>query len=1050
MKKHFFLTLLITLIGLNAFTQSDLYNEGSGGLVFQINQNLVVHSEGDVNNLTGANMTFESAGEPNLEFDGDFINSTSADLISGTGLIELTGSASQNLDFGGDDLYNLEIVNSAGGVFIRTAKVNNEVQFNIGDFITTNDSVLIFETSATAADATDDSHVNGPVVKNFNSTTEFIYPVGHGSSYNPAGFQPQGTSPTEMRVTYFWSPPLNPTLLEPQLKSISTVEEWDFTRLVGTEDGNVTLSWDEDSDIGALSEMVVAYWGGALWHDGGNTGTTSTPPTGTVKSDLVTMYDRMFTLGFSCGGEPSLTGVVGIDSTRCGDGSATLKVSNIPNTTTIDWYTDSIGGTLLVSGSNRNDTTFTTGILSADSSLYAELRDTITGCTSISRVQVNAVVNSKPDLTITDPSAVCAPNTIDLTDAAVTAGSTTYGGTLTYFTDAGATSAYATPAAADSGAYYIVVTTGAGCTDTAQVNAVVNSKPDLTITDPAAVCAPNTIDLTDAAVTAGSTTYGGTLTYYTDAGATSVYATPAAADSAAYFIVVTTGAGCTDTAQVNAVVNSKPDLTITDPAAVCAPNTIDLTDAAVTAGSTTYGGTLTYYTDAGATSAYATPTTANSGAYFIVASTGAGCSDTAQVNAFIKAGTFIASVTGGNTSGCGINDGSITIAGLTASTNYLLSYNTTVDSAVTSNSAGEIVLLNLSDGVYSGIDVREIGGCFNDTKWEVSLTSPDKPYVDAGAAMEVCEGEFVTLSATINSGTSVSWDNSVADGVAFQPGIGVVKYTVTADSSSCLTLDSVVVTVHPKPNLTITDPATVCAPSTVDITAPAITAGSSDVGSNSYYTDATLTALVPDETTVGAGTYWIVTETDDNCKDTAVVNVTVSDGGSGAVSANPNCDLREVELSATTSDPDVTFSQWLVSSDSINYSVTSSLNTFTVNASEEAWYIAEFTNTSLCVGRDTIYVSACPTPPITIADVITPNGDGDNDVFWITNIEFYPNNELIIYNRWGSEVYRAANYNNNWDGTFNGKPLPVGAYYYTLEIENNDGTSFQGVINLMR
>ncbi|MDA8876941.1 hypothetical protein N9I62_00305, partial [bacterium] len=613
MKKHFFLTLSITLIGLNAFTQSDLYNEGSGGLVFQINQNLVVHSEGDVNNLTGANMTFESAGEPNLEFDGDFINSTSADLISGTGLIELTGSASQNLDFGGDDLYNLEIVNAAGGVFIRTAKVNNEVQFNIGDFITTNDSVLIFETSATAADATDDSHVNGPVVKNFNSTTEFIYPVGHGSSYNPAGFQPQGTSPTEMRVTYFWSPPLNPTLLEPQLKSISTVEEWDFTRLVGTEDGNVTLSWDEDSDIGALSEMVVAYWGGALWHDGGNTGTTSTPPNGTVKSDLVTMYDRMFTLGFSCGGEPSLTGVVGIDSTRCGDGSATLKVSNIPNTTTIDWYTDSIGGTLLVSGSNRNDTTFTTGILSADSSLYAELRDTITGCTSISRVQVNAVVNSKPDLTITDPSAVCAPNTIDLTASAVTAGSTTYGGTLTYFTDAGATSAYATPAAADSGAYFIVVTTGAGCSDTAQVNAVVNSKPDLTITDPSAVCAPNTIDLTNAAVTAGSTTYGGTLTYFTDAGATSAYATPAAADSNAYYIVVTTGAGCSDTAQVNAVVNSKPSLTITDPAAVCAPNTIDLTAGAVTVGSTTYGGTLTYFTDAGATSAYATPAAADSG-----------------------------------------------------------------------------------------------------------------------------------------------------------------------------------------------------------------------------------------------------------------------------------------------------------------------------------------------------------------------------------------------------------------------------------------------------
>jgi hypothetical protein len=224
----------------NSIAQLPFNNEGGGGLTLQINKDLVVHSDGDVNNLTGANMTFESLGEPNLEFDRDFVNSTSADLVAGNGLLELTGSTSQNLDFGGDDLFNLEIVNAAGGVFIRTAKVNNEVQFNIGDFITTNDSVLIFETTATSADPIDDSHVNGPVVKNFDSNTEFIYPTGHGSSYNPVAFEPQGASATVMRATYFWNPPLSPTLLEPQLKSISTVEEWDLTRLSGTEDGNVT------------------------------------------------------------------------------------------------------------------------------------------------------------------------------------------------------------------------------------------------------------------------------------------------------------------------------------------------------------------------------------------------------------------------------------------------------------------------------------------------------------------------------------------------------------------------------------------------------------------------------------------------------------------------------------------------------------------------------------------------------------------------------------------------------------------------------------------
>ena len=226
--------------------------------------------------------------------------------------------------------------------------------------------------------------------------------------------------------------------------------------------------------------------------------------------------------------------------------------------------------------------------------------------------------------------------------------------------------------------------------------------------------------------------------------------------------------------------------------------------------------------------------------------------------------------------------------------------------------------MNLFDGIYSGIDVREIDGCFNDTKWEVTLVSPDKPYVDAGTAQEVCAGEFVALSATVNLGTTISWNNSVVDGVAFEPGVGAIKYTVTADSSNCITIDSVMVTVHAKPNLTITDPAIVCAPSTVNLTAAAITVGSSNLGTNSYYTDATLSALVTDATFVGAGTYSIITATDENCRDTAVVNVTVGFGSSGTVSANTNCELREIELSAIASDSDVSFSQWLVSGDSIN------------------------------------------------------------------------------------------------------------------------------------
>ena len=361
-----------------------------------------------------------------------------------------------------------------------------------------------------------------------------------------------------------------------------------------------------------------------------------------------------------------------------------------------------------------------------------------------------------------------------------------------------------------------------------------------------------------------------------------------------------------------------------------------------------------------------------------------------------------------------------------------------------------VVILNLTAGDYTNIAVTGVVGSCSDATTDITLIEPNIPFLDAGSAQEVCEGEFVTLSATTNGSATISWDNNVVDGVAFEPVVGTIKYTVTIDSSSCVTTDSVMVTVNEKPELRITDPAAVCAPSTVDITATSITVGSSDLGTNTYYTDATLSVLVTDATSVGSGTYSIVTETDESCRDTAVVNVTVGTGGSGTAIATTNCEEREVELSVTVSGPDVSFSQWLVSSDNINYDVSSSQDNFTTSAIEEAWYIAEFTGTELCIGRDTIYVSACPTPLVSVSDVMTPNGDGDNDTFWITNIELYANNELIIYNRWGSEVYRASGYNNDWYGTINGKPLPVGAYYYTLELNVEGQTNIQGVINLMR
>ncbi|MDP4205049.1 MAG: gliding motility-associated C-terminal domain-containing protein, partial [Bacteroidota bacterium] len=71
-------------------------------------------------------------------------------------------------------------------------------------------------------------------------------------------------------------------------------------------------------------------------------------------------------------------------------------------------------------------------------------------------------------------------------------------------------------------------------------------------------------------------------------------------------------------------------------------------------------------------------------------------------------------------------------------------------------------------------------------------------------------------------------------------------------------------------------------------------------------------------------------------------------------------------------------------------------------------------------------------------NLLTPNGDGRNDVWRIRGIERCRDNEVVIVNRWGEEVRRFRQYNNKtvvWDGTNkNNQKLPDGTYYYIVEI----------------
>jgi gliding motility-associated-like protein len=90
-----------------------------------------------------------------------------------------------------------------------------------------------------------------------------------------------------------------------------------------------------------------------------------------------------------------------------------------------------------------------------------------------------------------------------------------------------------------------------------------------------------------------------------------------------------------------------------------------------------------------------------------------------------------------------------------------------------------------------------------------------------------------------------------------------------------------------------------------------------------------------------------------------------------------------------------------------------------------------------------------------LPNTITPNGDGKNDQFVfdviINPTEEFPDNQIIIFNRWGDIVYEAMPYANNWDGTNDkGQDLPQGTYYYILRLDVANGIILIGGVTILR
>lgn len=84
-----------------------------------------------------------------------------------------------------------------------------------------------------------------------------------------------------------------------------------------------------------------------------------------------------------------------------------------------------------------------------------------------------------------------------------------------------------------------------------------------------------------------------------------------------------------------------------------------------------------------------------------------------------------------------------------------------------------------------------------------------------------------------------------------------------------------------------------------------------------------------------------------------------------------------------------------------------------------------------------------------VTNAFSPNGDGVNDSWGIPGIRFFEGARISVYDRGGSRLFYTENPDIRWDGSFEGKQMPIGTYFWTIEIRET-GEMRRGMLNLIR
>lgn len=359
---------------------------------------------------------------------------------------------------------------------------------------------------------------------------------------------------------------------------------------------------------------------------------------------------------------------------------------------------------------------------------------------------------------------------------------------------------------------------------------------------------------------------------------------------------------------------------------------------------------------------------------------------------------------------------------------------------------------NLCAGTYS-IIVRDVNGCINSTT--VNLTNPLPIVLSTTVVNTSCSSvSDGAITSTISGGTPIytfTYTGPTTGTTQNLSNAAAGNYTLSySDSRGCRGSQTLSIV----PTITIDASAgndvTFCQSGSVDLS-----------GSATSNTAVTLQwFLLPNlSTPVGTGT-----------SVTVLPPVGTSSYVLAAISSNSLCFDRDTILVQALAPPPV---------DAGPYQIMSVLSNVTIGGSPTAPTAVGYTwtpgatlsNTSVpnptasntvstiytvtvidangCIASDTVRIDVYP--EIKIPNGISPNGDGKNDTWVIDNIQQFPDCVVEVFNRWGELLFTSNGYTTPWDGRYKGKELPVGTYYYVINLNSPTRTKpYTGPITIFR